>query len=200
LIPDLLSHGAKCGQSNVSTGDGELVFELVVRRFAPGAVILAFTPCHNFTKLYGSDFAANVKMADPLAFGTAAVQSTKSLCDTIKRYKGRDKTLGRVQNEVEDIVNILDSLTQLTSADPSKLKLLKGPIERCSLVCSEFEQAMERFGGKSKAGFRDWAKLEFMRGDINEFIDTISGYKATFSVGLCTIAMLVASLVSFELR
>ncbi|KAK3669241.1 hypothetical protein LTR78_010876 [Recurvomyces mirabilis] len=31
--------------------------------------------------------------------------------------------------------------------------------------------------------------MEFMRGDINEFIETIAGYKSTISVGLGTIAM-----------
>ena len=38
---------------------------------------------------------------------------------------------------------------------------------------------------------RDWAKLEFMRGDINEFIDTISGYKSTIAVGLGIITLYV---------
>lgn len=72
------------------------------------------------------------------------------------------------------------------------LTLLQGPIERCSLVCREFEQSMEVFTGKSKTGFRDWTKMEFMRGDMNEFIDNIAGYKSTISVGLGTITMLVS--------
>ncbi|EER40864.1 conserved hypothetical protein [Histoplasma capsulatum H143] len=71
----------------------------------------------------------------------------------------------------------------------SILALLQGPIDRCSQVCREFEQSMKIFSGKSKTGFRDWTKMEFMRGDINEFIDTIAGYKSTISVGLGTITM-----------
>ncbi|KAF3027229.1 hypothetical protein E8E12_000351 [Didymella heteroderae] len=51
---------------------------------------------------------------------------------------------------------------------------------------------MERFSQKTKASFCDWAKLEFMRGDINEFIDTISGYKSTIAVGLGTITIRTA--------
>ncbi|KAL1598066.1 hypothetical protein SLS59_007076 [Nothophoma quercina] len=51
---------------------------------------------------------------------------------------------------------------------------------------------MKSFNQKTKAGFRDWAKLEFMRGDINEFIDTISGYKSTIAVGLGTITIRAA--------
>ncbi|CVL00283.1 uncharacterized protein FMAN_09787 [Fusarium mangiferae] len=38
-------------------------------------------------------------------------------------------------------------------------------------------------------GFRDWAKMEFMTGDINEFMDRLAGYKATISVGLGIIVM-----------
>ena len=138
-------------------------------------------------------------MADPLSISvsvlaviTAAVQSTKSLNETVKRFKDRNKTLRRLQDELEDLANILNSLTQVISAETSMLALLQGPIDRCSQVCHEFEQSIKVFGGKSKTGIRDWTKMEFMRGDINEFIDTIAGYKSTISVGLGTISMLVA--------
>lgn len=137
-------------------------------------------------------------MADPLSITasllgvtTVALQATKSLYETVKRFRDRDKTLRRLQNELGDLTNILDSLTQVTHTEQSVLTLLQGPIERCSQVCREFEQSMESFSKKSKTGFRDWTKMEFMRGDMNEFIDTIAGYKATISVGLGTITMLV---------
>ncbi|KAL4888139.1 hypothetical protein BDV59DRAFT_148234 [Aspergillus ambiguus] len=135
-------------------------------------------------------------MADPLSITasmlaviTAAVHSTQSLHGTIKRFRDRDKTLRRLQNELEDLMNILSSLGQVTDADLSMMALLKSPIERCSQICREFEDAMEGFSGKSTTGFRDWAKMEFMRGDINEFIDIIAGYKSTISVGLGTITI-----------
>jgi hypothetical protein len=138
-------------------------------------------------------------MADPLsitasllAVTTAALQSTKSLYETVKRYKDRNKTLRRLQDELGDLTTILDSLTQVTNAEQSMLTLLQGPVERCSQVCREFEQSMEVFRGKSKTGFRDWTRMEFMRGDMNEFIEIIAGYKSTISVGLGTITMLVA--------
>lgn len=130
--------------------------------------------------------------ASVLAVVTAAVKSAKSLYETVNRYKGRDKTLRRLQDELGHLTTILDSLTQVTHADASMLALLQGPIERCAQVCGEFELSMEVFNGKSKTGLRDWAKMEFMRGDINEFIDTVAGYKSTISVGIGTITMLVA--------
>ena len=57
--------------------------------------------------------------------------------------------------------------------------LLREPIKCCSEVCRKFEFAMEKFGKKSNTGFLDWAKMELMRGDINQFLDTVAGYKAT---------------------
>ncbi|KJK65619.1 hypothetical protein P875_00010124 [Aspergillus parasiticus SU-1] len=135
-------------------------------------------------------------MADPLSIAasalaviTAAIQSTKSLVDTVKRFKGRDKTLRRLQDELEDLAKILDALAHVTATEKSMLALLGDPINRCSQICCEFERSMKVFSEKSKMGFLDWAKMEFKRGDINDFIDTIAGYKSTISVGLGTITM-----------
>ncbi|KAJ6155604.1 hypothetical protein N7470_006170 [Penicillium chermesinum] len=135
-------------------------------------------------------------MADPLSITasllaviTAAVQSTKALRETIIRFKGRDKTLARLQYELYDLITILDSLKQVIGTEAEMLALLKGPIERCAQVCHDFEKCIQAFGSKSKTTIKDWTKMEFMRGDINEFIDTISGYKSTISVGLGTLTI-----------
>lgn len=145
-------------------------------------------------------------MADPLsitasllAITTAAVQTTKSLCDTVKRYKDRNKTLRRLQEELDDLTKILESLARVTTADESLLAILQSPVERCAQICHDFEVSMEKFGKKSKAGFKDWTKLEFMRGDINEFIETISGYKSTIAVGLGIVTMSVDERLSHSL-
>ena len=79
-------------------------------------------------------------MADPLSITasslaviTAAVKSTKSLYETVKRFKGRDKTLRRLQDEVGDLANILDSLEQVTTnAEESMLKLLQGRLSNAA--------------------------------------------------------------------
>jgi Fungal N-terminal domain of STAND proteins len=140
-------------------------------------------------------------MADPLsvtasllAVITVAVQSTKTLYETVQRYKNRNKTLGRLQQELEALTNILDALMDAINAEDAMLALLKGPIERCGQVCIDFSKSMESFGGKSKAGFLDWTKMEFRRGDINEFIDTLAEYKSTISVGIATITLSVTQL------
>ena len=135
-------------------------------------------------------------MADPLSISasvvaviTAAIQSTKSLSATVKRYKERDKTLNRLQHELEDLTTVLSSLKEGVNSDRSISALLEGPVERCSQVCREVEAAMERFSGKTKTGLRDWTKMEFLRGDIHDFMETLASYKSTLTVGLGTITM-----------
>ncbi|KAL6232808.1 hypothetical protein BDW75DRAFT_216835 [Aspergillus navahoensis] len=124
-----------------------------------------------------------------LAIITATIQSTDSLRKTVTRFKERNKTLHRLQDELDDLLKILTSLQDAVKTDASVLALLEGPVERCGRLCREFEDSMKVFRGKSTAGFRDWTRMEFMRGDINEFIETIAGYKSTISVGLGTITM-----------
>lgn len=127
-----------------------------------------------------------------LALLTAAVQSTKSLCETVKRFKERNRTLGRLQDELEDLASMLDSLRQVTNAKTSMLAFLHDPIHRCSHICGTFEQKMEAFNQNSVKGLRDWTKMQFMGGGVHEFIDTIGGYKSTISVSLGINTMLVA--------
>lgn len=137
-------------------------------------------------------------MADPLSIGvsvlaivTAAVKSANSLCATVQRYKARDKTLNRLHGELEDLAKILGSLEQAVGSEAPMWALLEGPVDRCSTACREFEEAMQKFGGKSTTGLRDWAKMEFMRDDINGFIDTLADYKSTIAIGLGTVTMSV---------
>ncbi|KAF7518827.1 hypothetical protein G7054_g13310 [Neopestalotiopsis clavispora] len=127
--------------------------------------------------------------AAPLAVVTAAIQSSKSLCATLQRYKERDKTLNRLHGELEDLINILDALQAAVGTEAQILKLLEGPIDRCNHVCRDFELAMEKFKNKSTLGLIDWARMEFMTSDINGFMDALAGYKATIGVGLGTITM-----------
>ncbi|KAF5701558.1 hypothetical protein FMUND_13836 [Fusarium mundagurra] len=106
-----------------------------------------------------------------LAIVPLAVQSIKSLKDTVTRYKGRDKTLARLHHVLEDLDNILEVLERTVDSEASTRALLEGPVSRCNILCRDFETAMQAFGGTSRMGFRDWAKMEFMTGDINEFMD-----------------------------
>ncbi|KAK3357796.1 hypothetical protein B0T25DRAFT_449802 [Lasiosphaeria hispida] len=146
-------------------------------------------------------------MADPLSIGvsvlavlTATLKSAKSLSATVKRYKERDKTLSRLQQEVEDLINVFNSLQEVIDSDAPILLVLQGPVDRCGQVCREFEDAMEKFGGRSKPGLRDWTRMESARGDINGFMDTLANYKSTVLVGLGTITMSMIKDTSYNLE
>ncbi|KAL2201524.1 hypothetical protein P885DRAFT_26721 [Corynascus similis CBS 632.67] len=138
--------------------------------------------------------------ASVLAVVTAAIQSTKSLSATVRRYKDRDKTLNKLQQELEDLINVLDSLKEAADSDKAVSTLLKGPLNRCSQICREFEDAMENFSGTTKTGLRDWTKMEFMRGDIRDFVDTIASYKSTIMVGLGTITIEMIKDTAYDLQ
>ncbi|KAH7419982.1 hypothetical protein BKA64DRAFT_611994 [Cadophora sp. MPI-SDFR-AT-0126] len=133
---------------------------------------------------------------DPLSIGAsvltviaATITTMKTLNETVGRYRGRDKTLARLQGGLCDLISVLKSLEEVAAFETPILALLKGPVSRCAQVSREFEDAMKKFDVKSKPGLKDWTKMEFMRGDINEFIDTLADYKSTITIGLGTINM-----------
>jgi len=59
------------------------------------------------------------------------------------------------------------------------LALIHRLVERCSKGDGKFDQLIMVFKGKIKIGYRDWTKMELMRGDVNQIIKTIPGYKST---------------------
>ena len=127
--------------------------------------------------------------ASALTLIAATITTVQALHETVKRYKGRDKTLGRLQDGLLDLIAILNSLEAAADDESPIWALLRGPVGRCAQVCREFEDALKIFSGKSKTGLKDWTKMEFMRGDINEFIDTMADYKSTITIGLGTITL-----------
>ena len=120
-----------------------------------------------------------------------AAPSTLALRNRVAHHKGRDKVLASLYNVLEDLYHDLIALKQTTIPEASTRTALAGPIRRCNLLCQEFERAMQEFAMKPTAGLRDWSKMEFTAGDINEFIDILTGYRATISVGLRTVSMSV---------
>ena len=106
---------------------------------------------------------------DPLSIGAsvltviaATITTIRTLNETVGRYKGRDKTLGRLQDDLYDLISVLNSLEEAAASNSPVLALLKGPISRCAQVSREFENSMKKFDAKSKLGLKDWTKMEFM--------------------------------------
>jgi hypothetical protein len=96
--------------------------------------------------------------ASVLTVIAATITTVKTLNDTVGRYKGRDKTLARLQGGLNDLISILSSLQEAAHNNSPVLLLLQGPVDRCAQVSREFKEAMERFSAKTKTGLSDWTK------------------------------------------
>ncbi|KAL3433241.1 hypothetical protein BDV09DRAFT_113190 [Aspergillus tetrazonus] len=127
--------------------------------------------------------------ASELGFITTAIQSANALKDTVRRVKEHGKELGRLQHEPQDLSETLSILRQVGGIDASVLADLQRPIERCNQSCQEFEDLINKHSTQSTPGFRDWAKLRFMGGDIDRFINALAVHKSTISIGLDQITM-----------
>lgn len=131
-------------------------------------------------------------MADPLNI-TAAILSTKSLKETVKRYEDGNENLQRLQEELGGLLIVLENLERVSNVEVPILSLLKGPLGRCSQSCRHFENYLQELSGELSAGSPDEVKMRVMSGDIIDFLDLLGGYKSTISVALGTIAMYVST-------
>ena len=129
-----------------------------------------------------------------LASIVGALESTKSLYKSVIALRERSRALRRLQDKLEDLHRILDSLTQTTDAEKAMLAFAQSPIHQCSQLCHKFEQslnlfALELFAREPGVCFRDWTKMEFMGNNINGFIDSIEEYKSTIAISLGMVTM-----------
>lgn len=118
-----------------------------------------------------------------------AIQSTKSVCDTIRSFNDRDKNLGRLAQQLAVLHRVLNLLDGLTSWNPPVFTSLQGPIDRCREIQCEVETSMIQFRNETETTYPDWRKMKFIDGSINGFIDRVDGYKSTFLVGLGIVLM-----------
>ncbi len=144
-------------------------------------------------------------MADPLSISvsvlaviTAAIKSTKSLHATVERFKNRDSTLSRLHRTAQRSGQRAQFPRDAVESQTEILSLIEGPVKRCSDLCDEFNLAMEKFNGKPRMGLIDWTRMEFKKGDIRDFTETLASYKATILISLGTITTWVSCLVCQE--
>ncbi|KAH7014492.1 uncharacterized protein B0I36DRAFT_299420 [Microdochium trichocladiopsis] len=140
-------------------------------------------------------------MADPVSTAASvigvvavALQAVKLVHDAVERYKGRDKAMAQLSAELGELLAMLAAAHDTAALDPAGLALVRGPIEHCTKICTEFRDTLDDFYKKgspssSSMSRRDWARMEFKKGTLNEFTDTLASYKSTLQIGLGTIVM-----------
>ncbi|KAE8138871.1 hypothetical protein BDV38DRAFT_291896 [Aspergillus pseudotamarii] len=133
-------------------------------------------------------------MAEPLSLASSllalagfAFQTTKSLYQVIESFRSSKRAIRELRFEVESLTQALASLEKASAENEAELRALKLPLLRCGKTCKEFEEVIIKCTSHSReqrTSFRDWAKLQYMGGDIADLRTTLAGYKATINIAL----------------
>lgn len=114
-----------------------------------------------------------------------ASESTIVLRETIRRFNDRAPELKRLRDELGSLASTLDSLLEFIEVETSLFTSMGGFFRRCSQVCRKIEESMKLFYQMPITRHRDWRKMVFMGGGIDDLIDTVSEYHSVALVILC---------------
>ena len=145
--------------------------------------------------LTGYIILCSVKMAEAvglasglLALASFAFQSSVTLYETVKDFHSHPKRVRDLIEELEALIGVLGPLKEMVASPAgTSLPALDLPLKRCGNACKEFEQqilkCLSRSGGDRRS-FRDWARLRYMKDDIDGFRRLLAGYKLTINIAL----------------
>ncbi|GCB28293.1 hypothetical protein AAWM_11178 [Aspergillus awamori] len=122
-----------------------------------------------------------------IALATFAFEASKSLYTLVEGFKNTQRTVRELRYELESLTQVLGTLISAVKDNEAELASLKLPLLRCGKICSEFREIIRKCVAHSngqRTSFRDWAKLQYMGGNINDLKTTLAGYKATISIAL----------------
>ncbi|EGR49569.1 uncharacterized protein TRIREDRAFT_106437 [Trichoderma reesei QM6a] len=129
---------------------------------------------------------------------TGALESSKSLHETVQSFKNHERTIRELRSELESLIQVLESLRSIVASDEEGpvVSMLKNPVLRCHQICQEFNAVIikctRHSSGGSRTSFRDWTRIRYMGGDVRDFKDMLAGYKATIAVALGSLNMQTA--------
>lgn len=133
-------------------------------------------------------------MADPISISSGllalvgfAFQSSILLSQQIESFHSHQKVVRQLREELKALQEVLRDLQEIATRVDVDLTSLKLPLLRCGKACKEFETLVIKcsaHSGGSRTSFRDWARLQYMGGDIVGFKDMLAGYKSTISIAL----------------
>ncbi|KAH8648708.1 hypothetical protein BX600DRAFT_475659 [Xylariales sp. PMI_506] len=123
-----------------------------------------------------------------VAVAVSALNSSTALSNVIKEYSYHPKRIRDLLEELDALGHTLRQITQTaittTSIDLSVIRL---PLLKCDEACKAFETDIKKWMSRTdgdRITFRGWAKLNYVRDDIDRFKEMLAGYKATFSICL----------------
>lgn len=140
-------------------------------------------------------------MADPLSvigaasasvgLGTFAVQSAKALYDLIKSLHSYPNSVKHLQTELYGLVIALERVQNITCDDKVRAELdpiLKASHIACLGLRDVINKCTSHSGGR-QPNLHDWMRMKFLGGDINEFKETLAGYKSTITIIVTSMSM-----------
>jgi len=135
-------------------------------------------------------------MADPIsissgvvALGTFGLQSSRFLLETIQSYQDHPRAVRELEDELKSHNETLQALLDTASSADTEIDLsqLELPLRRCGKACDALRDIIikcSKHSTESRTSFRDWAKLRYMGGKIDEFKHTLAVYKSTICIVL----------------
>ena len=134
-------------------------------------------------------------MADPVSLSSGLValvrftfQSSNTLCAAIQSYRNHPKSVRELIEELEALAVVLHSLSETVERQESiDLAILKPVLFQCGKACQEFEDEVAKCLSRSselRIHFRNWAKLQYLGGSIDEFRMTLASYKSTIAIAV----------------
>ncbi|OJZ88789.1 hypothetical protein ASPFODRAFT_59501 [Aspergillus luchuensis CBS 106.47] len=115
-----------------------------------------------------------------IALATFAFEASKSLYALVEGFKNTQRTVRELWYELESLIQVLGTLISAVMDNEAELASLKlSFLEFREIIC----KCVAHSNGQ-RTSFRDWAKLQYMGGNINDLKTTLAGYKATISIAL----------------
>jgi hypothetical protein len=136
-----------------------------------------------------------ITMNDPISLVTgvlaltiSAHKSCLTLHTTIHSFKCHPKRVCDLVEELEALISVLESLTEMLSSHTGvNFIALGSPLRQCRNACDEFSQALQRCcsrSGDDRKSFRGWVKLRCMGYNTDDFKDSMAVYKSTITIAL----------------
>lgn len=116
-----------------------------------------------------------------------AFQASKSLHQVLESFKSTKRTVRELRHELDALNQVIEELQKVAVDHEKDLSTLKLPLLRCGKTCQEFKDVIEKCAPRSdgqRTRIIEWARLQYMGGNISNLKATLSGYKATISIAL----------------
>lgn len=141
-------------------------------------------------------------MADPLSVASSlvavtvfALQSSTSLAEVVRKFRSNSRRIREFKEELEKLTGVVGSLNQMILAYEAELRNLRVPLLQCGKNCKGFEEVIDgvtKHSDGKQLSFRDWEKLQYMRGDTTSFRLMLREYRATFNIVIASVTMYVS--------